>query len=286
MGNGKTKKRKKKGSRKETLDRHLLYSAAVQSPEVDLDFFERVYKKTNGTTFRTLREDFCGTAVLACEWVKRREANRALGVDLDEATLDWGRRRYFPVLGEAADRIELRCADVREVTEPEVEVVAAQNFSYSVFKTRDELRGYLTAVRRSLTDGGLIFMDLFGGTDAICEAVEKRRIDASTAFNGTRVPSFTYTWDQARFNPVDHATTCYIHFKLKSGKKLKRAFRYDWRLWTIPELRELLDEAGFSSSDVYVEGWDDEADDTDGVFRKRRYFENMSGWVAYVVGTA
>ncbi len=26
---------------------------------------------------------------------------------------------------------------------------------------------------------------------------------------------------------------------------LRRAFRYDWRLWTIPELAEMLEEAGF-----------------------------------------
>ena len=31
-------------------------------------------------------------------------------------------------------------------------------------------------------------------------------------------------------------------------------------------------------------GWDDEEDDTDGIFRKRTYFENQAGWVAYVVG--
>ena len=55
--------------------------------------------------------------------------------------------------------------------------------------------------------------------------------------------------------------------------------------WTLPELQELLLEAGFARTDVYVEGWDEEADDTDGVFRRRARFENMSGWVAYVVGT-
>ena len=32
------------------------------------------------------------------------------------------------------------------------------------------------------------------------------------------------------------------------------------------------------------EGWDEEEDDSDGVFRKRKRFENQNGWVAYVVG--
>jgi hypothetical protein len=33
-----------------------------------------------------------------------------------------------------------------------------------------------------------------------------------------------------------------------------------------------------------VEGWDDEADEADGIFRRKTYFENQAGWVAYVVG--
>jgi len=33
---------------------------------------------------------------------------------------------------------------------------------------------------------------------------------------------------------------------------------------------------------VYVEGWDDEEYDTDGIFRHRKSFENQCGWVAIV----
>jgi hypothetical protein len=39
----------------------------------------------------SLKEDFCGTALLASEWVEWRRDNTALGVDLDAATLAWGR---------------------------------------------------------------------------------------------------------------------------------------------------------------------------------------------------
>ena len=44
-------------------------------------------------------------------------------------------------------------------------------------------------------------------------------------------------------------------------------------------------EAGFSKAEVYMEGWDDDEDEADGIFRRRTYFENMAGWVGYVVGT-
>ena len=73
-----SKKKKKKTTIK---DKHLLYSAAVQSSDADLDFFQRVYKKKNGSPLRNLREDFCGTALLACEFVSRHKENRAWGVD-------------------------------------------------------------------------------------------------------------------------------------------------------------------------------------------------------------
>ena len=172
-----------------------------------------------------------------------------------------------------------------DVTEPEVDVVAAENFSYSVFKTRPQLLEYFRRVRRSLRSTGIFFLDAYGGTGAICADRERRRIAASEAFDGTRIPAFGYVWEQASFNPIDHHTVCHIHFKLPGGKTIKRAFTYDWRLWTLPELSELLLEAGFARADVYLEGWDDEADDTDGVFRVRKRFENQVGWVAYVVGT-
>ena len=35
-----------------------------------------------------------------------------------------------------------------------------------------------------------------------------------------------------------------------------------------------------------VEGWDDEADESDGVFRRRTYFENQDAWVACLVASA
>ncbi len=281
----KDKKKKKRKQAKEVVrDRHLLYSASVQSADADLDFFQRVYKRKRGKRFTTLREDFCGTALLACEFVKRGPRNRAIGIDLDRPTLDWGRGRYLPALGKAAERLTLIEGNVLDPGHPKAEVVAALNFSYSVFKTRDPLRGYFAAVRKALLPGGLFFLDAFGGTEAMDEDEEDRKIPSSTAFDGTKIPKFTYVWEQAAFNPVNHDILCHIHFKLADGARLRRAFTYDWRLWTLPELQELMLEAGFADAEVYVEGWDDEEDDTDGIFRRRKRFENQSGWVAYVVG--
>ncbi len=281
-----SKQKRKKKRRKPPLDRHYLYSSAVQSVDSDLGFFRRVYKKKNGANFRRLREDFCGTALLACDWVRRGAENEAWGIDLDGPTLEWGLQHYGPRLGQGIKRLHLRRRDVLQVTAPKVDLVAALNFSYSVFHTREKLGKYFRQVRKSLDRGGVFILDAWGGSEAMCEDVERRRVDPEEASDGRKIPSFTYIWDQARFNPIDHRIVCHIHFKLRDGTRLKRAFTYDWRLWTLPEMRELLLEAGFGSVDMYVEGWDDEEDESDGIFRKRSYFENQEGWVAYVVAHA
>jgi len=260
--------------RKKTIrDKHILYSAAVQSVDADMDFFRGVYRRKRGRHFKLFREDFCGTAALACEFISRGKEHRAWGVDLDRGTLDWGIEHYVPKLGDAADRLELLCQNVLEPSSPPVDVVAALNFSFCTFKQRSVLREYFAKVRASLLPGGMFFVDIFGGTEASCKA-----------FDGTVVPDFTYIWEQVSYNPIDNHILCRIHFELEDGTRINRAFTYDWRLWTIPEIRELMAEAGFEATDVYVEGWDEDEDDSDGVFRKRKQFENQDGWVAYVVG--
>jgi cyclopropane fatty-acyl-phospholipid synthase-like methyltransferase len=170
------------------------------------------------------------------------------------------------------------------VSRPKVDLVTALNFSYSVFKTRDALRAYFRNARESLTAKGIFVLDAFGGNDAMDNLEETRRIPASVAFDGRRVPPFTYVWHQERFNTIDHHILCHIHFRFRDGSRLEGAFTYDWRLWTLPELQELLLEAGFASTEVYMEGWNAETREASGIFRRRSYFENQAGWIGYVVG--
>jgi SAM-dependent methyltransferase len=282
MMTSKTKKKKKQ--RGKVPDRHALYEAAVQNVEADIEFFERVYQEEHGRPFRVLREDFCGTATLACEFASGSPERESWGVDLDRETLEWGREHRLASLDpDARSRVHLLCGDVLSTACSPADLVAALNFSYFVFKTREALLGYFRSARRSLAPGGALVMDLFGGTEAMDDLSESEHKDAVTHPDGSRTPEFTYTWEQADFNPVTHELHCHIHFKLSGGRKVKRAFSYDWRLWTIPEMRELLAEAGFVRSDVYIEGWDDEADESDGVFTRKDSFENQESWLAYVV---
>jgi len=267
-------------------DRFALYESAVQGVEYDLDFFERVWRTTRGGRFRDLREDFCGTAQLACTWAARRPENRAWALDLDPGVLAWSRRERLARLGEAASRVTLLERDVRAVTRPAVQVVVALNYSFWTFHERAELRRYFRAVRRSLRGDGLFFLSMFGGTAAMDRLVETHRVASWPGPDGAPLPSFTYVWEQVEFNPVDHRLLCHIHFRFRDGGEMRRAFTYDWRLWTVPEVREVLVEAGFRSSEFYVEGWDFERNRPDEVLRRRGRFENQLGWLGVVVGVA
>ena len=80
----------KKKTQAELADRHVLYEVAVQNTETEFEFVDGVFRRLRGRKAVTLREDFCGTAGMCCEWVKQRSKNRAIGVDLDSEVLAWG----------------------------------------------------------------------------------------------------------------------------------------------------------------------------------------------------
>ncbi len=255
-----------------TADLHELYEKSVQCEKADLDFVNQAFCERKKPLPHVLKEDFCGTAALAVEFVRRHKDNRAIGVDLDADTLAWGRERNVAKLGDRVDRVTLKNANVLDVTEPEVDVVVAMNFSYFVFKERTDLLSYFRTAHESLAPGGLFILDAYGGSDAQVPQKEKRK-----------QKGFTYVWDQHDFNPITNEVVNYIHFHFPDGTKLKRAFTYDWRLWTPREIAETLEEAGFSHTDVYWEGWDEDEEEGDGNFERATQAENCEGWVVYIV---
>ena len=253
-------------------DRHILYERAVQCVESEIDMVDETFLKLRGRQARTLREDFCGTANTSCEWVRRRADNLAWGIDLDEEVLAWGEKHNLGRLAEdATGRIQLLHADVLNVDTPAMDVVLAMNFSYWIFHTRESLRGYFSRIHDCLVDDGVLFLDFYGGYETMREMEEETDHD-----------DFIYVWDQNRYNPITGEINCQIHFKFPDGSKIKRAFNYDWRLWTLPEVRELLDEAGFSRVLVHWEGTDEKTQEGDGVFTATEQGEADAAFICYL----
>ena len=265
-------------------DPHALYEAAVQGVDYDLNFAEKLFRHLRGRPVRSLRDDFCATAALATGFALRDPENVAYGVDLDPHGLAWARQHRLARLDPAVvARVRLVEGDVRTARVPKVDLTLAYNFSYWVMKSRAELVGYFRAVRRGLKHDGVFVVNAFGGTDAMRPLVERRRIPAKQAPDGWALPRFRYVWEQESFNPIDHAFRCAIHFEFDGGRPMKRAFTYDWRFWTLPEIREAMAEAGFVESRVYVELWDDETR-PDPPSARRSVMAQQETWLALVAG--
>ncbi len=252
-----------------------LYQRAVQSPDADVLLMSRMYDEIIGGTPRTLREDFCGAGAVCCAWVELGADRSAWGVDLDPEPLTWGRSHNLSYLAPAArSRVSLIQADAREPATPPVDVVCAQNFSYFVFRERAELLGYFAAAHRHLGERGLFVIDVFGGYESLQDEREETR-----DFHG-----FEYVWEQHRYNPIKAFGTYKIHFRFPDGSAISDAFVYEWRLWTLPELQDLMVEAGFSAAHVYWEDADPRTGAGTGTYSIAESGDSDPAWNAYVVG--
>lgn len=249
------------------FDKYKHYHASVQAPDVDARFLYNLYKRLRGRDPKVLREDFCGTFAVLCEWVKLNKKVKGIGIDLDPEPIEYGVLNYLPKLKpQQQERIQLVEDDVLKVRPAPADIIVAMNFSYSLFHERALLRDYFKRAHAGLKAGGVFVVDNFGGPacmDAITDETRKR--------------GFTYYWEQENFEPITNKAKFHIHFKRDGEKIRKRVFTYDWRLWTIPELNEIMIEAGFSKTIVY---WEDDK----GTFRPSKKGEPCDAWIAYVVG--
>ena len=256
----------------EQSDIHDLYEKSVQNVEHEVEFLQTTFQQIRGRKACLFREDFCGTASASCEWVKQGEEYQAIGIDIDPDGGEWGGQNRLgkrPAADQA--RVKLVEADVMLADIPPVDILAAFNFSYFIFNTRDQLRAYFRKSYEALKDDGVFFVDLFGGPEAQEETKEK-----------TKHKGFTYVWHQAKFHPVTNFIRCHIHFKFPDGSRIKKAFTYEWRLWSAPEIREVLAEAGFRKSTLYWEG-EDEDGEGNGEFTPDEKGEADLAWIAYIV---
>lgn len=258
--------------------KYVLYENSVQDAADDAQILYDLYKQIKKKKPRHFREDFCGTYKIACEWVKIHKNNTAIGLDIDPEPLAYGKEHHWENLtADQKLRVSAQKKNVMSVTNPKADLIAACNFSYWIFKDRKTLIKYFKNVHKSLKKDGLFFMDIVGGT----EMVEEHTDEEKHKVGNNR---FTYIWKLEKYNPVTNEGFFSISYKLPDGKHLKRAFTYDWRVWTIQEIRECLEEAGFKKSAVYWEQDDEDGDGT-GEFLETKEEENCEVWIAYIAAS-
>ena len=118
-------------------------------------------------------------------------------------------------------------------------------------------------------DDGVFVMDCFGGSQCYEPNEEETEHD-----------TFSYFWDQDSFDPISNEAMFYIWFQPEGGQKVK-GFTYDWRMWSIPELKDILEEVGFKKINTYWEGTDEDGEG-DGEFVRVEEGEDCESWVAYL----
>lgn len=257
-------------------DKYVLYQLAVQSAEQDVDFLVDTYKSIRGKSPKHLREDFCGTCLMSAYWAELGKNHTTESYDIDPEPLKWGLENNLKPLGEAGKRVAQYQEDARNPSRKAPDVRCAQNFSYWIFKKRTEMLDYFKSVVADLADDGIFVCDLHGGPESIQEMEEETEVGDG---------DFTYVWDQDSINPITGDAKLHIHFRFPDGTEMTDAFTYEWRLWGLPELRDIMLEAGFKTADCYWEGTDDDGESGDGIFTKTEEGEACLSYVAYLVAT-
>lgn len=256
-----------------------LYEFSVQSPREDIDFILTLAENVRGYRPVSLREDFCGSFRMCYEWVKRGPKNTALGLDIDPEPIAYGERTHLPRLtADERKRLKIARQDVLRPTREKVDLIIACNFSFCVFKDRTTLVRYFRACLQSLAPGGLLLLEAAGGP-GMEETVKEPKV--MKGLKGLKKP-FTYIWDQKSFNPINRNGIYAIHYKVPGRALMKDVFTYDWRLWTLPEIREAMEAAGFKKSVIYWEttlrgkGTNEYIETEEG--------DNAWSWIAYPIG--
>lgn len=260
------------------LSRHELYERCVQSPRHLVPFLRAVH----GGEPCVLGEDFAGTAALSILWADRSDDCRAVAIDLDDEAL-----RHHP----GHPRVLRRCMDVMEANDP-ADVIFVGNFSIGYRRSRAELVAYLKHARGRLATNatepgasatgrsldaphdfrrpvahapgsvgrtahhapGVFICDTYGGESAFLTGQVHR--DHWIPEGPHADKRIRYTWEQRHADPLTGMVTDVLHFRVEKGGVIEQeifdAFVYEWRLWSVPELRDAMLEAGFTATEVYA----------------------------------
>ena len=120
------KKKKQQPTQAERADRHKLYELSVQYAASEIEFMDDTFEKLRGRRAKILREDFCGTANVCCEWVSQRKSNLAIGVDIDPEVLAWGSENNLEKLtASQRKRVSLLENDVLTANTEAPEIISA-----------------------------------------------------------------------------------------------------------------------------------------------------------------
>jgi len=256
------------------ISKFKIYEEAVQSPRWQVEYLPQFHQWLIGKMPTSMREDFCGTGRISCEWVKLSSKNTAVGLDLDPETLQYAKTTNRAALSPTEQkRVRFLKQNVLKPTREKFDWIGAYNFSFYIFHQRKTLLQYFKAVHQSLKSKGTFFLELSGGEGF------KETLHESKKFKIPGYGTFQSMWQQHQYDPISQINNYSIHFKLPNGKWMNEAFTYHWRIWEIREVREILEDAGFSKTIVLWENTEENADE----YLPQEQGDYRRDWLAYIV---
>jgi len=95
-----------------------------------------------------------------------------------------------------------------------------------------------------LNPGGVMVLEQYAGPEACMTGSDIIELD----------DDLIAIWEQESFNAVTHQGINYLHFRSADGQPVAKPFVYDFRIWSLPELSDLLYEAGFGQLQFFQMG--------------------------------
>lgn len=279
---------KRNGFKEKSLDpfvfnKFKLYECAVQSPEWQINVLPKIHQKIFRKFPKLLREDFCGSGLISCEWAKSSSSRYSIGVDLDEDVLEYAKEINLKSYQKSVfKRVQFLKKNVLEKSIPKSDFIGVFNYSFYIFHQRKELLKYFKNALHSLNKKGTLFLEMIGG-----EGFKEALID-EREFKVNQKKGFQLIWEQSQYDPITELNHYRIHFRNPKGEIIENAFHYHWRLWSIRQVCELLMEAGFSRTEVHWSLTDENGEDSGELLQceevPTQYSSEQSVWMAYVVG--
>ncbi|XP_039121656.1 uncharacterized protein LOC120258347 [Dioscorea cayenensis subsp. rotundata] len=111
-----------------------LYQRSVQSPKGDISYMQKFFLMyVGGRMPLHLQEDFCGTALLSCEWIRSDPRRTAVGLDLDLEALNWCLEKNLANIGiDGCSRISLFHGNVLKPQEAHLVKQMVEDFGRNV----------------------------------------------------------------------------------------------------------------------------------------------------------
>ena len=165
-----TSKKKARRAAHAEFDKYFYYLNSVQAPENDVRFMRDTYRELRGKYPFSMREDFCGTHALSCEWVKLNSKNKSYGIDLDLEPILYGQKNYASKLtAKQRENIQILQTDVLNPGLPKADIICSMNFSQYTLANH-----IFTGAGVELTPKNFKFSAMYGQL--------KKAVEFSTAF--------------------------------------------------------------------------------------------------------